>query len=97
MEVKNRAEIQTGPAMCPDEDMQWYDFGRGIQVAPTTRLPDTKEPYMVSLVCVREGKFYYRLLEGQEEDFTEHKLAELMAEQAPLLIADMLEKYGVQY
>lgn len=71
----------------PDTEVEWYDFGGGNFVAPTTdvegnRLPglQSNAPNMVALSCVRNGWFYFKIFEGT---FTYEDLPSMFKEYAP--------------
>jgi hypothetical protein len=71
----------------PDTEVEWYDFGGGFPIAPTTdvegtRLPGLQSdaPNMVALCCVRNGLYYYKMIEGT---FTNEDLPRMFKEYAP--------------
>ena len=71
----------------PDTEVEWYDFGGDNFVAPTTtvegnRIPGLQSdaPNMAALSCVRNGLFYFKVIEGT---FTYEDLPSMFKEYAP--------------
>jgi hypothetical protein len=84
----------------PDSEIEWYDFGGGNMIAPTTYisldgkteniLPGTGEgPNMAALCCVRNGLFYFKIFEG---DFTVETLTSMFKDYAPSFKAEVEAK-----
>ena len=75
----------------PDTEVEWYDFGGGNRVAPTAdvegnQLPGTIGPYMAALDCVKNRKYYYKVIEGQ---FTEEDLPSMFKDHATAFEAEV--------
>jgi hypothetical protein len=74
----------------PDTGIDWYDFGGGSTVAPTTflasdgkteKIPGVGEgSTMAALSCVKNGLLYYKILTG---DFTEKDLPNMLKDHTP--------------
>ena len=77
----------------PDTEVEWYDFGGGNTVAPTTDVEGNKlygvksdAPNMAALSCVRNGLFYFKTIEGT---FTTEDLPSMFKEYAPAFTAEV--------
>jgi hypothetical protein len=77
----------------PDSEIEWYDFGGGFKVAPTTdvegnTLPGIQSdaPNMAALHCIRNGKYHYKVIEGT---FTTEDLPSMLKELAPVFEAEV--------
>jgi hypothetical protein len=80
----------------PDTDVEWYDFGGGFTVAPTTdvegnTLPGLQSdaPNMAALSCVKNGMFYFKTIEGT---FTTEDLPSMFKVYAPQFKAEVEAK-----
>ena len=84
----------------PDSEVDWYDFGGGYLTAPTTylsldgkteRIPGLQSdaPNMAALSCVRNGLFYFKIIEGT---FTTEDLPSMLKEYAPAFKAEVAAK-----
>ena len=69
-----------------DTEIDWYDFGGGWTVAPGITGTSNEAGNMASLCCIRNGKFYYTVIEGT---FTEADLPEIRKEKEPKFAADV--------
>ena len=86
----------------PDSDVDWYDFGGGNLIAPTVCLSSEGKmetltgfkpgSSMAAISCIRNGMFYYKILEGE---FTTEDLPKMFAEYAPAFTATLPAKTQV--
>ena len=77
----------------PDSEVDWYDFGGGFTVAPTTDaegnpLPGMQSdaPNMAALYCIKNGLFYFKTIEGT---FTTEDLPSMFEAYAPAFKAEV--------
>lgn len=64
----------------PDSEVEWYDFGGGFTVdTEGNKVPGLQSdaPNMAALGCVRNGLFYYKVIEGT---FTKEDLPRMLKE-----------------
>ena len=79
----------------PDTDVEWYDFGGGFKVAPTTdaegkNISETSTgPNMAALCCNKNGQFYFKTIEGT---FTTEDLPSMFKAYAPQFKAEVEAK-----
>jgi hypothetical protein len=77
----------------PDTEVEWYDFGGGHSIAPTTIMDGERlqgltgeGPNMAALCCVRRGLLYFKTIEGT---FTTEDLPSMFKEYAPAFTAEV--------
>jgi hypothetical protein len=76
----------------PDTPVEWYDFGGGIRVAPNVPPLILQEPFgkqMAALFCVKNEKFYFKVLEG---NLTEEDLPSMFKKYASAFSAEVESK-----
>ena len=72
----------------PDTPVEWYDFGGGNLVAPGIPNTDNSAGYMAALTCIKNGLYYFKVLEFAGEA-TEEELASMFKEYAPVFSAEV--------
>ncbi len=77
----------------PDTDIEWYDFGGGVQIAPSVPPVKLIENTMVALHCTKEGKFFFKVFEGN--DIKEEDLPELYEKYASIFKKEVEEKLKI--
>ena len=89
----HESEIKLKPSVSakshPDTPIAWYDFGGGITVAPGIPGTSNATGHMASLYCVRDGEFYFMVLEGE---FSEEDLPSMFKEYATVFSEEVEKK-----